>query len=341
MNKIYLAEPIAGRRIGSRIDRLVATTRPRALGVATAFLSIGGARTYNALVRDRAVRVSRVVAGLSGSVTHPVAISYLLEKGHGVRLGEFTGGIFHPKLLVGGKGFEKSGLMVAASCGYIGSANFTEGGLNRNLEVMLATKDEALAAGLAEAFRAIWTEATPVTKRRFSEYERVFASAQRKRSLEDLGFLAVVDQQSAITSRSLVVPPRFSNAVWVGLQSFTGEHTFQVEFPRRVGEALSALLGTASGEARIKCSDGQIRKMGFRFYADNSMFRLNVPNDTPLVDWARTNHDGALLVWRDDDSQRGVLNAEIVRGRRLQECVARSRMLGSWGKTLTREYGWY
>ncbi len=341
MSKIYLAEPVAGRRIASRIDRLVATTRPRAIGVATAFLSIGGARTYNALVRDCAVRVSRVVAGLSGSITHPVAISYLLEKGHSVRLGEFTGGIFHPKLLVGGHGFEKSGHMIAPNCGYIGSANFTDAGLNRNLEVMLATKDEGISTGLADAFRTIWTVAVPVTKGRFSEYERAFARAQRKRSLEDLEFLAVVDQRPTNKNRSLVVPPRLSNAVWVGLQSFTGEHTFQVEFPKRAGEALSALLGTASGEARIECSDGQIRRMGFRFYADNSMFRLNVPNDTPLVQWARASHDGALLVWRDDGPRRGVLNAEIVRGRRLHECIARSRMLGSWGKTLTREYGWY
>jgi hypothetical protein len=281
-----------------------------------------------------------MVAGLSGCITHPDAVTYLLDKGHGVRFGAFTGGIFHPKLLVGGNSFGKTGQVVAANCGYIGSANFTEAGLNRNLEVMLATKDSALAAGLAEAFRAIWAAAVPVTKTRLRQYERQFARAQRKRSLDDLEFLAVVDSGSAADSRPAAVAPSLSSAVWAGLQSFTGEHTFQVEFPRKAGEALSTLLGTTSGEAQIGCSDGRSRNMGFRYYADNSMYRLNVPNDTPLVNWARTNHAGALLVWRDDD-EPGMLNAEIIRGRKLHECVRRSRMLGSWGRTATREYGWY
>jgi hypothetical protein len=340
MNKIYLTESSARGKIGSRIDRLVATSHPRVLGVATAFLSTGGARSYDALVRDRAIESSRVVAGLSGSITHPHAISYLINKGHRVRLGQFTGGIFHPKLLVGGNGFSKSGEIVAASCGYIGSANFTDAGLNRNLEVMLATKDRQIAVRIAEAFRAIWAAAIPVTKKRLSDYEQAFARAQRSRSLADLAFLDVVDKGPITVSRSPVVAPRLSSAVWAGLQSFTGEHTFQVEFPRKAGEALNTLLGTRSGEAQVECSDGRVRRMGFRYYADNSMYRLNVPNDTPLVDWARANHMGALLVWRDDDEPE-LLKAEIIRGRQLYECVTRSRMLGTWGRTTTRQYGWY
>lgn len=338
MNRIYLSGQQASSRIGSRLSLLIANNRPSAMGMATAFLSIGGAQSYDALVKSVGAKVSRVVAGLSGAITHPLAISDLLDKGHHVRLGEFSSGIFHPKLLVGGNKFDRFGKLVTATCGYVGSANFTDAGLGRNLEVMLATQDQDIANGVAEAFCTIWGDATRMTTARLQAYERVFARMQAKRALADLEFLAVVDLGG---NQPNLVSPSLCNAVWVGLQSFTGEHTFQVEFPRKAGEALSALIGTTGRVVQIECSDGHARSMIFAYYTANSMYRLNVPNNMPLVDRAREHHDGALLVWRDDDSQGAALNAEIIRGRRLRDCVARSRALGSWGRTSTREYGWY
>ena len=341
MNKIYLSGAEASTSIEARLSKLITSSHPFATGMATAFLSIGGARSYDKLVSGIEVKVSRVVAGLSGAITHPAAIRYLIEKGHAVRFGGFSSGIFHPKLLVGGKRFLGSGEMVLPTCAYVGSANFTDAGLSRNLEVMLATQDCKVATGVAEAFCAIWTNATSVTGQRLEAYERAFARAQCKRAVSDLEFLDIVGSAPLTASQPILVSPKFCNAVWAGLQSFTGEHMFQVEFPRKAGEALGALLGTASGEVHIECADGQARSMTFRYYADNSMYRLNVPNSMPLVDWARSNHKGALLVWRDDDAHEGAINAEIIRGRRLNESVARSHALGSWGKTSTREYGWY
>ncbi len=341
MNKIYLSGTHAGSGIEARLSALIGNSRPLALGMATAFLSIGGAHSYNRLVANIDVKVSRIVAGLSGAITHPAAISYLIAKGHIVRFGSFPTGIFHPKLLVGGDRFLKSGQVALPSCAYVGSANFTDAGLSRNLEVMLATQDREVAAGVAEAFRVIWKDAKLVTDSGLQAYERLFARAQSKRAASDLEFLSVVDPAPVTAIRPTLVLPKFCNAVWAGLQSFTGEHTFQVEFPRKAGEALGSLLGTASGEVDIECADGQTRSMTFRYYADNSMYRLNVPNSMPLVDWARTNHKGALLVWREEDTQGGAVSAEIIRGRRLNESIARSRALGSWGRTSTREYGWY
>ena len=344
VNKIYLSGSTAESRISSRLRDLISRGLPKAVGMATAFLSIDGARTYDTMLNEGHVDNSRVVVGLSGEITHPRAIEYLVEKDHSVRFGIFPGGIFHPKLLVGGDRFLKSGNLSAATCGYVGSANFTGAGLFRNMEVMLATCDPTLATDVSDAFSTVWTGATPLTESTLREYERAFARAQRRRSVSDLEFLEVVDPETTASmpnKRPTLIKPQLCSAVWAGLQSFTGEHTFQVEFPRTAGEALRTLLTTSSGEVEIECADGESRMMRFRYYSDNGMYRLNVPNSVPLVQWARDNHQGALLVWKDDLSEDTPLNAEIIRGRRLADSVARSRALGSWGQTSTRQHGWY
>ncbi len=342
MNRIYLSGRHASTRISSRLAVLMAANHPIAVGMATAFLSVWGARAYDDMVKKSGVRASRVVAGLAGEVTHPDAIAFLRGAGHAVRFGEFVGGIFHPKLLVGGDRFLSSGQIAIANCAYVGSANFTSGGMERNLEVILTTQETALATAVAQAFRSIWNHATPLNGSLLSAYERAFARAQRRRSLADLELLDVVESEPAKSSQpNPLVPPRLGCAVWAGLESFTGEHAFQVEFPRMAGEALRALLRTASGRVPIECVDGETRTMTFRYYEDNGMYRLNVPNNMPLVDWARANRSGALLVWRDDLSPEQTLHAEIIRARRLTEVQARSRALRTWGKTQTRNYGWY
>jgi hypothetical protein len=342
-NRIYLSRSHASACVGSRLVDLIGTSNVSALGMATAFLSFNGASEYHDLFTSAGATTSKVVIGLSGEISHPRAIELLIAKNHSVRLGRFPGGIFHPKLLVGGDRFIKSGHLRLPSCGYVGSANFTRSGLRKNLEIMLATHDHNVAVEIAEAFSTIWHEAAPASVSALDDYERAFARAQRRRSLADLELLDVVDSSPTRPNGTLpnLVPPRFCTAVWTGLQSFTGEHTFQVEFPRKAGEALRTLLGTDSGDVRIECVDGQTRSMTFGYYTDNGMYRLNVPNSMPLVEWARTNHQGALLVWQDDSGDGGPLNAEIVRGRRLADSIARSRAMGSWGQTKTREYGWY
>jgi hypothetical protein len=310
--------------------------------MATAFLSIDGAQAYDKMLDDSRTDKSRVVVGVDGAITHPHAIEFLSTHGHTVRVGRFASGIFHPKLLVGGDRFLKSGRLGVATCGYVGSANFTGAGLFRNLEVMLATCDQALAADVSIAFSGIWDTSTQVTPQLLTDYERALAKAQRRRSLADLELLEVVEPESHVEgkTRPVLVQPTLCNAVWVGLQSSTGG-AFQVEFPRRAAEALHALTGIESGEVDIECVDGETRPMIFNYYEKNGMYRLNVPRAMPLVEWAKTNHRGALLVWREDAIDSATLKAEIIRGRRLEEAISRSRALGTWGETTTRQYGWY
>ena len=88
------------------------------------------------------------------------------------------------------------------------------------------------------------------------------------------------------------------------------------------------------------CADGEVRTFKYRFYEHNGMFRLNIPNATPLVAWARENKQGIAYV--EYSEGRGALYFEIVPpGQPMMDIVDRSLVLGTWGRTPTRLYGWH
>src|SRR5205823_350871 len=74
----------------------------------------------------------------------------------------------------------------------------------------------------------------------------------------------------------------------------------QVEFPKTAGEVLKQLIrGRDRPEGRIDVycpEDAQTYAMQYRYYQDNGMFRLNIPNGVPGVEWARGHKDGLALV---------------------------------------------
>jgi len=337
MSSVFLTKSGPLTNAASRIHSLLEASNPSAVCMASAFLSEGGAQSYHELLCAGRGQASYVVVGLSGEVTHPRAIEYLAENGHSVRCYKLSAGIFHPKILVGGNSFDSSGQMNGACCSYVGSANFTRGGLFNNLEVILATTDQIISEGIARAFKEIWCSASQLTPDLLLDYERAFARAQRKRSVSDIELL---DVGTGINEGVSLFPTNLCRAVWAGLESSTGEHTFQVEFPKKAGEALKTLLNAETGNVNILCTDGETRAMGFRYYSDNGMYRLNVPNSVPLVAWARLSRQGALMVWKeeaDDDN----LMAEIIRGKRLDDAIERSTVLNTLGNTSTRKYGWF
>ena len=130
---------------------------------------------------------------------------------------------------------------------------------------------------------------------------------------------------------------------WAGLQSFTGEYRLQVEFPKEAGLVLQRIfLNVANGtDVDILCADGEVREFSYRFYEDNGMFRLNIPNSTPLVAWARKHRDGIAYV-EYNEANGGELYTQILSpGERMTSIIERSLALGTWGRTPTRLYGWY
>lgn len=327
-----------------------------ALGVASAFVTIGGFRQLLALTRRCKGIECRLLAGISNAITHPKALEEALNSGWSVRLGSASKrNIFHPKLIVCGRSFRRDGRISDPSFLYVGSSNLTRGGLQNNVECGIVAHADSTPPSVAPCFAVLWNMGQRATQERVEQYAEEFARRNRRRSLEDMEALGVSDtleedqasyedlSERRAATLGEAMPESAAIAAWTGLESFTGEYRFQVEFPQAAGQVLKRIVGGASGrDVPILCSgDNSIRLMSYRFYPDNGMFRLNIPNDTPGVQVARQSHSGIAIVEATTRAGADAALTILPPGRKLDATVKRSYLLGTWGNTPTRAYGWY
>jgi hypothetical protein len=81
--------------------------------------------------------------------------------------------------------------------------------------------------------------------------------------------------------------------------------------------------------------------MTYRFYQDNSMFRLNVANEVPGVQDARDRHSGIALIEKIERPDATVRLTIEHDKKAINDVIRRSLALGTLGQTPTRLYGWY
>lgn len=185
-------------------------------------------------------------------------------------------------------------------------------------------------------------------------YAAAFAKINRNRSVASIKALGIADDEElevdplgalrqARPPHTPAVSNQFASQVWAELRSFTGEYAFQVEFPRAAGEVLHRFVAgrlSATSKVLVECEDDEVRSMTARFYEDNSMYRLNVPLAVPGVEWARANRRGLALVRRGPEGGAPISLTILRPGNEMDDIVARSKALGTWGATRTRLFGW-
>ena len=336
-------------------DELV-TGKATALAVASAFVSIGGFRELLAITRRHKRLECRLLAGTSNAITHPQALIEALDAGWNVRLATHAGsGIFHPKIILSGLSFLPDGRIKEPSFVYVGSSNLTKGGLSNNIECGVISHSDFAAPGLVSCFSTLWDAGKRATSRRIETYAEEFARRNRRRSLDDMSALGVSDTNEEYipkyndiarkrsAAKHEAIPNNMATAAWAGLQTFTGDYQLQIEFPQAVSVALKHITGTSViKRLPILCKDdNKVRMMTCGFYQANGMYRVNIPNDTPGAQEARKSHKGIVLVEVSDRADTSASLTILPPGEKLEEIVARSFLLGAWGSTSTRAYGWY
>lgn len=329
-------------------------TEPDVLAIACAYVSVYGIKFIINICNEIEISEIKLVTDIGDAVTHPEALRLGLHNDWSIRVCKNPGSTFHPKIYFGGSNFLDDNKIDEIKFLSIGSSNLTKGGLEKNTECNFILNDDEYAEEINTAFILLWQRGIDITDEILKNYEKEFAKRNRKRSYKDLRSLGVDDSESIIegtqglqnrrapkiNERSITTEA--AEVAWAGLQSFTGEYRFQVEFPRDAGIVLGKIIGNGHGQnLQVLCEDGEIRQMSYRYYPDNGMFRLNVPNETPGVDWARQNRDGIALINVTDDIETPIEFKIIRPGQVLEGIVGRSVSLGTWGKTPTRLYGWY
>ena len=329
--------------------------KPRVVGIAAAFVSTEGVRQVIEILRRCGDPECYLIAGTDSAITHPEALYAAQDQGWKIRLGKSLKGIFHPKIVVAGQKFSKSGAIQNLCCVYVGSSNLTAGGLSKNVECGLIADADGCLVSASDVFAELWKMAKPATDAELRNYAARFAERSRRRSVSELTDLGVSDSKfvpsgpSDLRTQKPPIRPAlgagYAIAAWAGLRSFTGEYRFQIEFPKDAGKVISQLIRAhvkADGTIDVYCPDDEITwPMRYKFYSNNSMFRLNVPNIFPGVAWARQHKDGLAIVEQGPPGGAPLRMRLLRPGADAREIAGRSAALGTWGKTTTRSYGWY
>lgn len=338
---------MAGTTYKTLFRKQIRRAKPAAVGMAVAYVSVSGFHLAKKILDDADVGEIRLVTDARDGVTHPKALRNAVASGWNVRVVDDLAGTFHPKLYVGGAGFDDAQGVSGISLVIAGSPNLSRAGFMKNGECVFYGVAPGRLDSAGGAWLDCWKAGVPATAERLAVYENFFARRNRKRDAADMVALGVADDLPEKTG----APPKTgqraiseaaASVAWAGLQSFTGEYSFQVEFPKEAGLVLRRVVGNLSEGDRVDmlCVDGAARSFKFRFYENNGMFRLSVPNATPMANWARERRVGIARVERGE--ARGELLFDILApGLRMEEVVDRSRALGTWGRTPTRLYGWH
>ena len=341
-----------GKRFLPALSRIAAASPSAEIALAVAYGSVFGVERLSEIAGENNIEQVTWITDVRDAVTHPQALRMATQLGWRVRTvaGAAT---FHPKIYIGCDSVAAAGAIGGVKWVALSSANLSAGGFRNNVEATFFGRGEAYEKQASATFKTLWDCGKDLNVAWIDEYEKYFYHRNRSRSVEDLITLGIPDspidelqpnQKPATQAPKIAsVSPNGAIAAWAGLETFTGEYRFQVEFPRSAGEVLGGMIATtgASGKVEMRCDDGNLRPMSFRFYPDNSMFRLNIPNDTPNIAWIREHKAGVALVFAESTAGHELRLSIVKPGDDLDDLVSRSAALGTWGKTPTRLYGWY
>ncbi|NIJ22858.1 hypothetical protein [Sphingomonas japonica] len=325
-------------------------TESRYISAAFAYSSIYGVYHLHDVVQQRNILGVSLISDIRDCITHPQALQFGLDKGWSVRVVNRPQGTFHPKILIGSLG-QQNGIPIDARAIIVGSGNLSKGGLLSNVECGLTLRKQTEFAAAPKIFSRLWGFGTDLTANMLADYAVRFRDRNANRSSIDLVALGVSDESKLVNvgvmRQSPAAQPSMKSSVakaaWAGLQSFTGDYTFQLEFPRDAGDVLRRIV-TATGQTpkvTVKCDDGIDRPMKYAYYPHNGMFRLNIPNDVPGIPAARINRNGIALIEGTGDANSPMHIRVSADQNFVRETAGKSFLLGTWGKTPTRLYGWY
>jgi len=342
---IFLSE-VGGETTKERLSQLLSETEANSFFFVSAYVTYPGVSRVKNLLEEYQIEDCNAVFGLDGIVTQPSAIEYAIDLGWNIRFIESSDPHFHPKFAVA----MGSPPDYKIRGGYIGSANFTKGGLSENIEAGIFIQDDTVFSDLKSMVEDIWRIAEPVDNVDLEAYSVQYAKSSRDQSTstQPAGVGAAITSEVKTEDESdpperPSYNPEYGSVAWVGLESFTGEARFQLEFPRDPAEVLRGMIGSAQEEdveVSVLCPNGETREMLYSWYDDNQMDRLNIPNDVQGIQQAREEESG-LAVFRDSEHSEASIELEIIHDEEeIKEIVERSKREGTWGETSTRQYGW-
>lgn len=323
-----------------------------ALFAACAYTSIYGAQFLRGIASKRKIKRICLVSDIRDYITHPAALKLGMDSGWRVRVVSRSQGIFHPKVFVGSCGY-KGSVPTSPRLLVLGSGNLSKGGLKNNIECGVVQRADVEISGAADTYAKLWAAGTDLNATTLKRYAKAYRERNAKRSSKDLFALGVADGpepdidgnplQDVSVPRDSAIHPDTANASWAGLETFTGDYTLQLEFPKRAALVLRRLISEAGGGATVEmlCDDSVVREVNCNYYPDNGMYRVNIPNEVPGAENARAKRRGIAIIEKVEGTTKKLKLSVIDNSKAVKEVRNRSLALGTIGKTSTRFYGWF
>lgn len=153
-------------------------TDARKVQIASAWMSENGA--LEALLRHDKCKVQAII-GVRSNNTTLTSLSALIRTfgWNSLRIAD-PPSLFHPKVIL----FHYKNNPTVA---WIGSANFTQGGMGANVELMLQTDDKRIVGGIESWFSKLWRVLPSDTELLFTEYSQQWTEPTKE--LRELGGL--------------------------------------------------------------------------------------------------------------------------------------------------------
>ena len=270
MTSAFAASGMAGTPYRTLFRRQILRVRPRVVGMAVAYVSASGFSLVKSILDEGRIGEVRLVTDTKDGVTHPRALRSAVESGWDVRVVDSLAGTFHPKLYVGAARFDDDAGVADVSLAITGSPNISHGGFLRNGECVFWSAAPHRSA--AQAWLKCWNAGVGATEARIREYERYFTQRNRYRRPDDLVALGIADnipeKADGVPKRGVRSPRVEHGAIsdtaasvaWAGLQSFTGEYRFQVEFPKEPEKSSVVFLATSRATSLLKCTAQMARR---------------------------------------------------------------------------------
>ena len=134
-------------------------------------------------------------------------------------------------------------------------------------------EDVGVLNNYSDIFGVMWRAGRELTPSLLREYAAKFEARNSRTKAHDLVYLGVTDnarqvrtspsqlrKQSAPAASQRAIGTEVATVAWTGLQSFTGEYQFQIEYPRAAGEVVQKLAGNprTGKQIAVECDDGTI-----------------------------------------------------------------------------------
>ena len=163
-----------------------------------ASIAVALVKDYSFSILDKAKKSCKVRMMVGVNLPTPVEVLKDLRKCYASNARIYQGDFFHPKVYL----FRmKDNSLIA----YVGSANFTNSGLNSNVELSVAVTDQSVCEQILEWFNNLYDQSEPISDNFLANYSTYATKWVKLKKEQEKDFQSVTDELDVFKEQKTVI----------------------------------------------------------------------------------------------------------------------------------------